>query len=179
MSDMKLLETDWKPSRESLLDSMGRPITQSMFLEVGYSEAAIYTLKDIDWEWNGKTYPSMKRLYILEEDPTEYEFATKYLLGWKHWIRICENKLIRKYIDEWRDELEIKLRSKAVKEMIKNSSKGKIVASKWLADKGWSQRGAGRPTKAEIETEKKFQANIADEFSGDVARLRAIKYGTI
>lgn len=163
------------PIRSSMLDSVGRSLTQSMFLEVGYSDAALYTLKDVDHEYNGKIYPSLKRLYLLEEDPTEYEFAVKYLLGWKHWQRLCENKLLRKSIDEWRAELEIKLRSRAVKEMIKSSASGKIVASKWLADKGWAQRGAGRPTKAEVEGEKALLATVAEEFNEDVQRLKLIK----
>ena len=158
-----------------MLDSVGRSLTQSMFLEVGYSDAALYTLKDVDHEYNGKIYPSLKRLYLLEEDPTEYEFAVKYLLGWKHWQRLCENKLLRRSIDEWRAELEIKLRSRAVKEMIKSSASGKIVASKWLADKGWAQRGAGRPTKAEVEGEKALLATVAEEFNEDVQRLKLIK----
>lgn len=163
------------PIRSSMLDSVGRSLTQSMFLEVGYSDAALYTLKDVDHEYNGKIYPSLKRLYLLEEDPTEYEFAVKYLLGWKHWQRLCENKLLRRSIDEWRAELEIKLRSRAVKEMIKSSANGKIVASKWLADKGWAQRGAGRPTKAEVEGEKALLATVAEEFNEDVQRLKLIK----
>jgi hypothetical protein len=172
---MKTSEKAFLPNKGQMLDSTGRPITQSMFLELTYAEAAIYTLKDADYEYNGKLYPSLKRLYLLEDDPTEYEFATKYLLNWKHWQRLCENKLIRRSIDEWREELEIKLRSRAVKEMIKSSANGKIVASKWLADKGWAQRGAGRPTKAAVESEKAFLASVAEEFNEDVQRLRLIK----
>lgn len=160
------------PTRDQMLDTSGRPITQSMFLEIGYSEAAIYTLKDVDHEWNGKIYPSLKRLYLEEEDPTEYNFATKFLLGWRHWMRLCDNKILRKHIDEWRDELEMKLRSRAVQEMIQNSRKGKIQASKWLADKGWAQRGAGRPTKAEIASEKAFAARVDSEYGADVIRLQ-------
>lgn len=175
MTDMKQSEKELIPSRSQMLDTSGRPITQSMFLEIGYSDAAIYTLKDVDHEYNGKVYPSLKRLYLLEEDPTEYEFAVKYLLGWKHWQRICENKLIRRSINEWREELEIKLRSRAVREMVKSSSNGKIVASKWLADKGWAQRGAGRPSKESVDSEKAFLASVAEEFSEDVLRLRAVK----
>lgn len=159
------------PSRDKMLDTSGRPITQSMFLEVGYSEAAIYTLKEVDHLYEGKTYPSLKRLYLEEEDPTEYDFATKYLLGWKHWQRLCENKLIRKHIDEWREELEMKLRSRAVKEMIKSAEKGGVQASKWLADRGWAQRGAGRPSKADIASEKALMARVDNEYSSDVIRL--------
>lgn len=159
------------PLKSQMLDSAGRPITQSMFLELGYLDAAIYTLKDQDHLYEEHLYPSLKRLYLQEEDPTEYEFATKYLLGWKHWVRLGENKLIRKYIDEWREELEMKLRSRAVKEMIKSSEKGGVQATKWLADRGWTQRGAGRPSKAEIASEKALMARVDNEYGADVIRL--------
>jgi hypothetical protein len=162
------------PSKSQMVDSSGRPITQAMFLEAGYSSMAIYTLKDEDYLYEGKLFPSIKKLYIEEADPTEYQFAVKYLLNWKQWIRICENKILRAHVDEWREELEMKLRCQAVKEMIQNSKKGKIQASKWLADRGWAQRGAGRPTKAEIESEKKFQSRVQDEYGADVVRLKAI-----
>lgn len=159
------------PTKDKMLDSVGRPITQSMFLEVGYSDAALYTFKDNDHTYEGRVYPSLKRLYLLEEDPTEYDFANKYLLGWRHWNRLCENKLIRKEIDEWRLELEMKLRSRAVKEMIKKAEKGNIQASKWLSDRGWEQRGAGRPSKADIASEKVLMARVDSEYSSDVIRL--------
>jgi hypothetical protein len=159
------------PTKDKMLDSSGRPITQSMFLEIGYSEAAIYTFKDNDHFYEGKIYPSLKRLYLEAEDPTEYDFASTYLLGWRHWLRLCENKLIRKQIDEWREELEMKLRSRAVKEMIKSAEKGGVQASKWLADRGWAQRGAGRPSKADIASEKVLMARVDSEYSSDVIRL--------
>lgn len=157
-----------------MLDSSGRPITQSLFLEIGYSDSAIYTLKDDDHRYKGHIYPSLKKLYLKEEDPTEYTFAVKYLLSWKHWLRMCENKLLRRSIDEWRQELEMKLRSRAVQEMVKSSANGKIVASKWLADKGWTQRTAGRPTNAEVDSEKAFLASVAEDFNNDVQRLKLV-----
>lgn len=159
------------PTKEQMLDSTGKPMTQSLFLEIGYNEHAVYTLKDDDYEYNGKLFPSLKKLYLAKEDPTEYEFAVEYLLGWRHWKRLCENKLIRKYIDEWREELELKLRSRGVKESIKAAEAGGFQAAKWLADRGWEQRGAGRPSKAEVEREKKFQSRVTDEYGADVVRL--------
>ena len=159
------------PSKDQMYDSTNRPITQSMFLEIGYTDAAIYTLKEDDYEYNGKIYPSLKKLYLLTEDPTEYEFAKTYLLGWRHWLRLCENKVIRKHIDEWREELEVKLRSKAVMQAIKNANKGGFQAAKWLADKGWDGKRAGRPSKADVEKERKIAANINQEYAGDVVRL--------
>lgn len=160
------------PSKEKMLDTMGRPITQSLFLEIGYSDSALYTLKDNDFEYQGRNLPSIKKLYLQCEDPTEYDFAVTYLLGWGHWQRICENKVLRKHIEEWRCELEVKLRSRGVKAAITAANAGNFQASKWVADRGWDTRGAGRPTKADVERETKIQAAIADEYSADVIRLR-------
>lgn len=165
MEDKKL------PTKDKMVDSGGKPLTQSLFLEIGYTEQAVYTLKDQDHEHNGKTYPSLKRLYLEAEDPTEYLFATTYLLGWRHWQRLCENKALRRHIDEWRDELEVKLRSRGVMQAIKNAELGGFQAAKWLADRGWDTRGAGRPSKEEIEKEKKIQAAISDEYGADIVRL--------
>lgn len=158
-----------------MLDSGGKPLTQSLFLEIGYTKDAIYTLKEDDHYYEGKLYPSLKRLYVECEDPTEYQFATNYLLGWKHWLRLCDNKVIRKHIDEWREELEVKLRSKAVREMLKSANNGSFQAAKFLADRGWDTRGAGRPSKAEIEKEKAIQSRVDDEFSADIFRLKEMK----
>lgn len=156
---------------QTMLDSMGKLRTQSLFLELGYGAEAIFTLKDQDHTHEGKEYLSLKRLYLEFEDPTEYEFATNVLLGWKHWQRMCENKLIRKHIDDWRDELEVKLRSRAIIDAIKEARKGHFQAAKWVADRGWSTRGAGRPTKAETERQKKIEERIDDEYKGDVVRM--------
>lgn len=159
------------PSKDKMVDSMNRPITQSLFLEIGYTDTALYTLKDDDFEYNGRQLPSIKKLYMDIADPTEYEFATTCLLGWQHWQRICENKALRKHIDEWRDELEVMLRSRGVKAAIAQATSGSYQAAKWLADRGWDTRGAGRPTKADVDREVKIQAAMKNEYSDDVVRL--------
>jgi len=162
-----------------LKDSRGRPLTQSLFLEVGYNtDFAVYTQKDEDYEYKGKLYPSLKRLYLEHEDPTEYDFACTYLLGWSQWQRICANKIFAKMVDSWRIELELKLRSQAVRDIIGISTSDKgFQAAKWLADKGWDKRSAGRPSKSDIERETKIQADIAEEYSADVSRLEDYKEG--
>lgn len=159
--------------RKQMLTSDGRPITQSLFLEMGYTEHSVYTLKDEDHEHNGKLYPSLKKLYLELEDATEYEFANKYLLGWKHWQRIVENKSLAPHVMEWREELELKLRARAVKQMMELAHTGSYQASKWLADRGWDTRAAGRPTKAEKEKNARINDRIKDEYGADVHRLFA------
>lgn len=159
--------------QEVMRDSMGKMRTQSLFLELGYGTEACFTLKDEDHEHNGRVYPSLKRLYLECSDPTEYSFAKEHLLGWSHWQRMCENKVIFRHIQEWRDELEVKLRSQAIMDAISEARKGHFQAAKWVADRGWSTRGAGRPSKADVEHEKKVQARIDNEYSGDVVRMFA------
>lgn len=153
-------------------DSRGRPLTQGLFLEIGYNtDFAVYTLKDVDFEYEGKTYPSLKRLYMEMSDPVEYNFATTHLGSWEQWQRISNNKILKKYIDPWRKELELKLRSEAVAEVIKFSKTDKgFQAAKWLADKGFDKR-AGRPSKEEIEAEKRFQSHMRDDFDDVIVRL--------
>lgn len=160
-------------SVEQLTDSRGRPLTQGLFLEIGYNtEFAQYSLKDRDHHYQGKVYPSLKRLYLATEDPTEYTFATEYFLGWEQWQRIANNKVFAKYIKNWREELELKLRSQAVKDIINFSEGDKgFMAAKWLADKGWSKRAAGRPSKEELEKQAAIQKRIDEDFDGDVVRL--------
>lgn len=158
-------------SRSILTDTSGKPLTQGLFLEIGYTESSIYTLKDNDHEYNGKLLPSIKRLYLEMEDVTEYEFANQYFLGWGHWQRICNNKVIRKHVDEWRVELELKLRARAAKLMVQQAEGGSYQAVKWLADRGWDVKKAGRPTKEDVESEKKAMAKAESEYGADIVRL--------
>lgn len=175
MEITKKLEKDWSPNREQFLDTSGRPLTQMLFLETVYSPSAIYTLKDVDHEYKGIIYPSIKRLYLEMEDPVEYEFANKYFLGWNHWQRICENKVITPHVYSWRYELELKLRSRAVSQFKKQAEKGGVQAIKWLAEKGWDVKIAGRPSKADIEKENKIMQNINNDFAEDFRRLVSVK----
>lgn len=152
--------------------SNGVPLTQGLFLEIQYGEFAVFTLKDDDYEYNGKLYPSLKKLYLEMEDVVEYEFATTHLLGWSHWQRMCANKQLLKHINEWREELELKLRSRAVKAMRDkvNTEQG-INAAKWLAEKGWDKKSVGRPNKQEEEREKRIQEKLEIDWAGDLERI--------
>lgn len=158
-------------NRELFLDSEGRPKTQALFYEIRYDSDALYSLKEYDLVVGDKTFPSAKRLYMEVGDPTEYAFASQYFLGWKHWKRICENQAILKHVTQWREELEMKLRSEAVFQAMKMARNGSYQAAKFMIDRGYVKRGAGRPSTEEVEREKKFQANIENEYSADVIRL--------
>ena len=160
------------------VDDMGRYKTLSLFLESTYDKDALFTLKDYDHEYHGKVYPSLKKLFLETGDPTEYIFATKYLAGWEHWQKICANKSLAIHVDKWRYELELKLRSEGIQWVIKSArSKQNWLAAKFLAEKGWDTRIAGRPSKEEVDRELKIQASIDSEYADDIDRIRLVKNG--
>lgn len=162
-------------SRDMFVDDRGRFKTLSLFLEVAYDPNAIFTLKDYDHEYNGKMYYSLKKLFLEESDPTEYQFATKYLAGWSHWQRICNNKVLAVHVAEWRAELELKLRSEGVQWILKSARKKQNwLAAKFLAEKGWEVRQAGRPSQVEIDKNIAIESQIQKEFEQDIVRLRAV-----
>src|SRR5688500_10457046 len=143
------------PDKSKMKDVMGRFLTTSLFLEPNYNEElAVYTLSDEDKEYNGVVYPSLRRLYMETSDPTEYQFASKYLYSWDHWQRLLKSNLIAEEIEKWRMELEVKLRSDAVKAIL--AAEG-FQALKWAADGNWRYVYRGRSTKKERERNKEVE----------------------
>lgn len=163
-----------KIDKDKLKDTQGRPLTQGLFLEISYdTRYAVYTLKDEDYEYEGKLYPSLKRLYLEMEDVVEYTFANRYLLGWSHWKRLQENKLFTARIEEWREELELKLRSQAIRDILDMTADEKsFQAAKFIADKGWEKLKAGRPRTAEKIKEEALLKSIEEDYSENIVALR-------
>ena len=156
-------------------DVQGRFITQSLFLEFGYNQAlAVYTLDDHDKTWRDKLYPSVKRLYLAEDDPTEYAFATKHLYSYAHWERLCTTTTILKpHIDAWRRELRIRLRSQGVADMIKRAGEDNAcTAAKWLAEGKFDLRAPGAPSKADREETAAIEAGMVSEVGEDLERIK-------
>lgn len=159
--------------KQKFLDTRGRPLTQSLFLEIGYNpEFAVYTLKDFDHVYEGTNYPSLKRLYLAYEDPLEYNFVSEYLYSWDQWERLCANKIVAKHINQWRYELELKLSSQAVKDIIDMTVDEKnFQACKYLAERSWSKNAVGRPKKDTSELDAKLEERLHSEFEDDLARV--------
>lgn len=162
--------------RSDFLDSMGRYKTQSLFLETAYDPEAFFTFDDVDKLYKGKTYLSLKRLYLEEEDVTEYAFAEKYLAGWNHWKKICGNADLRKEIDNWRDELELKLTARHLKNIQKLAEDGNYNAAKYLANREYAS-GKGRPTKEQKEGALKKASLIDDDTKQEGARILELVKG--
>ncbi len=161
-----------KIDKSKMRTNTGMFITQGLFLELEYSPYAMYSLKEYDCEYNGKKYPSIKRLYLEMEDPTEYTFATTYFYSWDHWQRICRNRLVKPYIESWRNELRLKLMAKGFKEMLVKASDPKgTTAAKWLAEGQFDKNPVGRPSKEKVKEEAHKLLALDKEFAKDVKRL--------
>ncbi len=131
--------------------------TNQLFKEMNTLEPdlALYTLAADDITEESKTYVSLRKQYLLLEDPTEYEIASRYFESWTHWKKVRESAKIKPHVDEWREELETKLKSRGVKGIMAKSDDGDYQSHKYLAEKGWIKgtRKPGAPTKAEIVSE--------------------------
>lgn len=159
--------------KAKFIDSRGRPLTQGLFLELGYkTEFAVYTLKEYDYEYQGVLYPSLKQIYLREEDPIEYQFASKHLYNWDQWNRICENSQLKDHIESWRFELELKLSSQAVRDIIDMTEDEKsFQARKYVAERSWNKRGVGRPKKDTSALDEAINERLNEEFKSDVGRV--------
>ena len=156
-------------------NTQGQWLTKSLFVEWNMSHLVssdpLFSIKSYDHEKDGVEYPSLKKLYLSFSDPTEYEFAEKVLGGWEHWTRMLSSPEIAAMVEEWREELEVKLRSEAIGHLqaLARGDKG-MAAAKYLAERGWESK-RGRPSKEEVERQKRVHAGISKTVSDDAERL--------
>lgn len=135
----------------------GQLLLQGLFFEQSPNpDTPIYTLKDHDH----RGLPSLYRLYMETDDPTEYFFATVYLDGWDHWERLCKSPWFKPYVERWRKELNVRLKARALlamrEEAASTEGKNRFAANKYLLDNGWEEEKKnprGRPSKQEVEQE--------------------------
>lgn len=161
--------------KSRMKDVKGTYITQGLFWEVMHNKKyAQFTLSNEVKEVHGMTLLPIKQLYLDLEDPTEYTFATTYLVDWRHWQRCLENAKLRSIVEEWREELALRLQAKGIKSQIDLAvNGGNAGAAKWLAEQGWNpkEQKRGRPSKKEVERETKRQAFLTAEVQDEYDRL--------
>jgi len=141
--------------------------TQSLFREYRRSDSVDYvpyTLKEKDYDG----YISMYRVYMQSD--TEYESAKTLLGSWKHWEVLCEAPCFRKHIAAWRKERDIRDAAIGKVALIRAAKEGNTSAAKSLVDLA-TKRKAGRPSKDEVEGEKKKQAAIETKVSSILDRM--------
>lgn len=155
MTDISTL--DDKGSKNRFKNTNGQHYLLALFFETATdSERAnvVYTLKLEDH--NG--LPSLHRLYIECDDPTEYTFAKKYFDGWAHWKKLIACSWFKPYLEAMREELEIKMKADALNNIrykaMENGKDG-VTANKYLIEKGYVDKNdtRGRPSKETIKRE--------------------------
>lgn len=96
-----------------------------------------------------------KKVYVESNDPTEYTAAMALVGDWTHWQTVRNHNKLKPIFDNWQDELQMKLKSEAIKTLINQSMQpGGTAAAKFLSDKGYladitSKKSVGRPKKEE------------------------------
>jgi len=129
-------------------DAQGRFLTQGLFFErcvfdelFGEEWIPPFTLKEYDHEHKGKKYKSLRQIYLSYEDPTEYQFAIDTLGSWDHWMKLQDSPWFKPFLESWRAELEVKIRSQGIRNMLVASAGEKgIQAAKWLAEGSWKEQ---------------------------------------
>lgn len=149
-------------------------LTRELFLETAQNKDNVrYTLKTED----SGGYPSLYRLYMEADDVTEYTFALQHLGGWTHWKLLASAAFFQSYVSEWREELEIRNRSRALAKIIETaggSSKDAFAAQKFVANKEWDKAkpaSKGRPSNAQIKSAANDMAAEQKRLSEDLQRL--------
>lgn len=154
-------------------------LLQGLFYETtlpSNRENVIYTLKDRDHEG----LPSLYRLYMESNDPTEWRFANSYLESWEHWERLTKTNWFKPYVERWRKELEIRMKSESLARIMseaKTGSKDAFQANKYLLEKGWEPKDKserGRPSKKEINEKAKEIVYESRMIEDDFSRLKRI-----
>ena len=177
---------DFQMFRDVMLDSMLRYRKNTLFLECRYSEKegseAIFTLKDEDILYKGRTLYSLKKIYLSYDHipKYEYDFAMDVFGSWEHWVILSTEAQVKEHIQAWQEELEIRLKSEAMRNLLKVSrSEGNSAtqANKFIVDKGWDVK-AGRPTKEEKQRQIRQDSKVRENIAEDMKRLNLSVVGS-
>lgn len=154
--------------RTKFLDGSGKRVILQLFKEFARPDVKytpVYTLR----EWHD--------VFLDCRDPSEYEPAMQLLGDWEHWQDVRNHALLKPHVDKWQEELAVKLKSEAIKQIKQHAKQpGGTAAAKWLADKGYAQeatkKAVGRP-----KTEKEIPTPNLGRIAGDMARLGLVVGG--
>jgi len=105
-------------------------------------------------EWNedsGLSIQKWRDIFVECEDLTEYQGAIALGFTWPQW-KVFKSDWMEfrdEIIPSWLEEIEIRLRSKGLKEIIKRVSSDTTPASaKWLAEAKWKEPVTAKKAKA-------------------------------
>jgi len=151
---------DYESIRNKVVDTYGRRVVLSLFSE--------FSRTDYTPLWS--LYKDWKPIYMEAEDPTEYEAAMRLIGDYEHWLLIRSHPKIAPIIDKWAIELEIKMRSDAVRKMVRHSASNQgTAAAKWIAEGGFTMRD--KRSKKGKEEEREITEVLSERLHEDMTRL--------
>ncbi len=160
---MKLEYTvaDYEALKPVLFDSTGKLCTTGLFEETKYPSVKMKSpFKLSDWH----------KVYMAHSDVTEYGPAMELLGNWGHWMALRKNQTLGKIFDEWKLEVEIKIRSENVAVLMSHAkSPGGTAAAKWLAEAGFNPRDLRLRKSREME--EKIKEGMISRIENDYKRL--------
>ena len=152
-------------------DTMGRFHTKALFVETISKELLAKGVKPVYTLKGDPAYTDIREIFIDSDDPTGYTFAMQAFNSWEHLKHLRTLSWFAPLYDQWLEELEVKMRAEAIRNIVKQSFKDKgTTAAKYIADRGWETK-RGRPSKDEIEKERKQQAAMRRELDADASRI--------
>ncbi len=153
-------------------------ITKGLFIEYRYlpkvGDHYMYTLQHEDRD----SYPSLRRLYLESDDPTEYTFACEHLGGWDHWKYLCDEEFFKPTVALWRDEYSIRMKALALRKIkLEAKGEGKLSydANKYLLEEGWTKEKLLKERERLVKDKERWLAQKEKEFS---KQLQASAKGT-
>lgn len=153
--------------------------TKALFFELCGSDKSqvLYSLKDEDHTYKGKTYPSLRRLYLELGDETEYTFGETYFLNYPHLLKLTKLDWFMAELEGWRTELRLRSVALGLKVLHQKAQSGDAKAAKELVMRAWDKTtapGAGRPSKQKIQEEAGKMIREGQEFDEDFARMSSL-----
>lgn len=120
---------------------------------------------------------SLHQLFVLAEDPSEYNFAMSTFGSFEHWEALTECAFFAPYLKRMRKTLEIRLDAKTVlvarRAMETGQGNVALQAAKWLNSRVVKTgKGRGRPSNDEVEQELKRQAEETKILNDDLLRIQ-------
>lgn len=154
-------------SKEQIWTSNNIPRTNSLFKETCRpGDVPIMSLTGGD-----ESLPCLRTLYVnlTVDDPSEATFAETVFGDIRYWFKLREAKFMPAFLNEWREEADIKRKRKAFKAIIKEveeNGRSAFTAAKYLVEEPWK----GNTQKAKA-TKKATTKKALTAFDEDLERL--------
>jgi len=154
---------DYAANKHLFCTPTGKRLTVGLFFETARTEEVEAEPHFYLAEW--------RKRYVEIADPTGYIAAMELMGDWEHWMFLRTSKAFSAIMDGWDKEVEVKLRSAAIKNLIVNSKSEKGQASaKWLAEAGFKMNVDKRKKDVKLQ-EEAIVKEVASKVADDMERL--------